>query len=317
MRLIGLQCLCNNMQIKNENKNIKMSFSNIWTIYYTMNTDNPWIVRKSCNQIVARDDIYKTNGFVKFMPLKDLARMITKQMNHKISLNECDSSVMIDLVMIDLVMLVRNKFKVIIRKILKNHQMLQTIASRSYHHDLFDKVVFLYQDDGKSDDIPEYSLGNGWKFHLHVFRNKQVINTQESLHSHRNHFVSTCIKGRLEQEIWNDTCDEINAEEFNKYMYSPIGDDKHREFNLIDMKTKIKMSKQSEFFTDTTNLYYMHPSVIHKVTNVTGKTVTLVLNSPNVTDKTCFASEKPWYAESHVRQKFTVDEVKQCLLSLL
>jgi hypothetical protein len=274
-----------------------------------MITDNPWVVRKSCDQIVTKNDIYKTNGFVKFMPLKNIARMITKQMNHKMSVNECDISVMIDLVM-----LVRNKFKVIIKKILKNQQMLETIANRSYHHDLFDKIVLLHQDDSESSDIPEYTPSNGWKLHLHIFHNEQVINTQESLHSHRNHFVSTCIKGRLEQEIWNDSLD---GEEFNKYMYSPVGDKQHREFNLIDMKSKIGMSKQSEFFTDTTNLYYMHPSVIHKVTNVSGKTVTLVLNSANVTDKTCFASEKPWYIDSHVRQKFTVDEIKKCLLSLI
>lgn len=272
-------------------------------------TDDPWIIRKNCNKEIISEEVSRKNKFIKYLPIKDIARMITKQMEH-VNLNNCKSEVMMDLVA-----LIYGKLGTILNKIYSDDKLLKKIADRSFHHDLFDKIVLLHQDDEFPDSEIHYE--NGWKLHLHVFTNNSVIDTQESLHSHRNHFVSACVKGKIEQEIWDENDSPSSNDIYKKYMYSPIVTNVNRTFNLIDMNTNVCMKKTDEFSTNNGNMYYMHPSVIHKVTNVNGKTITLVLNSKNVIEKTCFASEKPWYIGTHVRKNFTIEETKEILNELI
>ena len=70
----------------------------------------------------------------------------------------------------------------ILSLILSDKSFCEEICDRSYHHDLFEKMVIM---KGKK----------GWKLRLHLFTSDNLKVIQEELHSHRNHFLSTCLYG--------------------------------------------------------------------------------------------------------------------------
>jgi len=187
---------------------------------------------------------------------------------------------------------------------------LQNAVKDSYHHDLFDKSVLL---SGKKTP---------WKLRMHVFLPESFPVAQEEVHSHRNHFVSCCLYGGLSQELWEEPhhLDEQNSTEpypvctLNKYIYDPTvtPDGSTRVFN-VNHVGKITLAKVQEQAVVKGQSYYMHPSVLHSVCAIDGCTVTLVWNSPQATEKSCFATHIPWEAESFIRPKFTEEEMRSQL----
>jgi len=176
------------------------------------------------------------------------------------------------------------------------------------HHDLFDKLVLL---SGPS---------TGYKLRLHVFLPSTFSLAQEEVHSHRNHFVSSVIHGGMTQGIWEETqhySGPIAPQEFHKYVYDPtVMPDGTRVFNINNFG-KINLTRVQEFTIGKGNTYYMHPSVLHSVESLSGCTVTLVLNSPQAVEKSCFATLDPWKDESFVRKRFTKEEVQTQLKFVL
>eukprot|EP01130_Rhizamoeba_saxonica_P002672 TRINITY_DN12432_c0_g1_i1.p1 TRINITY_DN12432_c0_g1~~TRINITY_DN12432_c0_g1_i1.p1 ORF type:complete len:440 (-),score=47.67 TRINITY_DN12432_c0_g1_i1:51-1334(-) len=177
-------------------------------------------------------------------------------------------------------------------------------VDNSYHHDLFHKTVLL---KGIS----------GWKLRMHMFIPSDFTEAQEEVHSHRNHFVSYCVNGSLTQELWelpqHCTADEEHEFEvvpFHKYLYEPyVNDNGVSVFNIVPQGT-IDLARVDQATVSKGGIYYMHPSVLHSVNAIDGCTVTLVLNSPKATYKSCFASLEEWkVGENFVRPKFTHDEM--------
>jgi len=193
-------------------------------------------------------------------------------------------------------------------KILGSEEFLNQVVTESYHHDLFDKTVLL--SGAKS----------GWKLRMHVFLPASFSSAQEEVHSHRNHFVSHIIHGAFRQEVWEEPHHCVPTEEkefeivpFHKYIYDPIKtEDGTRVFNIAPLG-KIDLARVDQVSVSKGGAYYMHPSVLHSVNAIDGCTVTLVLNSPQATTKSCFASLTPWKEESFVRERFTLDQVKSTL----
>jgi hypothetical protein len=190
------------------------------------------------------------------------------------------------------------------RRILASEEFFMKVVDESYHHDLFDKTVLL---SGSKC---------GWKLRMHVFVPSTFSAAQEEVHSHRNHFVSHVLHGGFKQELWEDPahCPSMNdfeMHEFFKYIYDPtLTEDGTRVFN-IKPQGKVNLVRVDQICAGKGGAYYMHPSVLHSVNAIDGCTVTLVLNSPQATTKSCFASLTPWKEESFVREKFTPEQVRE------
>lgn len=191
--------------------------------------------------------------------------------------------------------------KLLLRSIVNDPEYLSIVTSQSDHVDFFDKLVLM---KGGAVD---------WKLRLHIFRSETLGEVQESLHSHRNHFVSHCLYGKIQQSIW-EPCSETDAGalQFKQYEYDPILTPNGKVFNLAPRNT-VYMREHRVENTYAGQKYYMHPSVIHKVTMATGHTITLVLNSRNVIKKSCFCSEETWYNPQYLRPQFTLDETREVL----
>lgn len=190
--------------------------------------------------------------------------------------------------------------KAILSHMLKNMAYVQQITKNSDHVDFFDKLVIM-------------KGMKGWKLRLHIFNSDTLGEVQEGLHSHRNHFVSSCLYGKIKQSIW-EPCDkdDYGAIEFNQYEYNPIINNEGKMFNLTK-NGKIHMREVRIETTYQNQKYYMHPSIIHKVIEASGNCITLVLNSDNVMKKSCFCSEEMWYNEQYQRPKFTDIETMSVL----
>lgn len=208
--------------------------------------------------------------------------------------------------------------RIFLREILSSDNHLDQVINDSYHHDLFDKSVLLC---GKK---------SAWKLRMHVFVPETFTIAQEEIHSHRNHFVSYCLYGGLSQELWEEEKDVSMSNnkirknfsdkdmvpettQLFKYIYDPTttSDGNTRVFNIKNTG-KISLSRVQKSSVVKGQSYYMHPSVLHSVCAIDGCTVTLVWNSPHVTEKSCFATYSPWQSENFVRPKFTKEEmVKQ------
>ena len=209
----------------------------------------------------------------------------------------------------------------ILTLILEDKQFCNEICSRSYHHDLFEKMVIM---TGKK----------GWKLRLHLFRQDNLLEIQEELHSHRNHFLSTCLYGKITQKVWeivkddsdeNENNDEENKDKdkdenedeetvvLHKYTYDPKGDAQNREFNIIKHEEKVKLKCVKLQTTSIDDMYYMHPSIIHQVVKCEGKTITLVLNTKTVMLKSCFGSQQQWHSQQFKRKKFDNNELNDIL----
>eukprot|EP01125_Pyxidicula_operculata_P010775 TRINITY_DN354_c0_g1_i1.p1 TRINITY_DN354_c0_g1~~TRINITY_DN354_c0_g1_i1.p1 ORF type:complete len:249 (-),score=69.09 TRINITY_DN354_c0_g1_i1:50-796(-) len=207
----------------------------------------------------------------------------------------------------------RENFFKLLDLIVQDQHNLESVVQDSYHHDLFDKTVLM---SGKK---------SSWKLRLHVFTPDTFTLAQEEIHSHRNHFVSTVLHGGFTQQLWEDpkylpvppelasTHDpNPTISSFYKYIYDPtVTDDGTRMFNIVP-QGKIDLACVATVTIPKGTTYYMHPSVLHSVNSLDGCTITLVLNSPQATTKSCFSSEQPWEDESFVRARFTPEEmVKQ------
>lgn len=228
--------------------------------------------------------------------------------------------------------------------ILADKEFCLEICDRSYHHDLFEKMVIM---KGKK----------GWKLRLHLFTSEGLKEIQEELHSHRNHFLSTCLYGSITQKVWEivddkddkdkkdnkEKKDENNEEEeeenggvddnkkkkenkekkeeknedeivtLHKYTYDPKGDEKNREFNIVKHPEKVQLKCVKIQTSKVDDMYYMHPSIIHGVVQCEGKTITLVLNTKTVMKKSCFGSQQQWHSQQFKRQKFKMNELNDIL----
>jgi len=192
---------------------------------------------------------------------------------------------------------------------------LKEATGDSYHHDLFDKSVLL---TGKKTP---------WKLRMHVFLPETFTVAQEEIHSHRNHFVSSCLYGGLSQELWEEPHhlpQDLTPEAqppittLYKYIYDPTvtSDGTTRVFN-VNYIGKVSLARVQEQAVMKGQTYYMHPSVLHSVNAIDGCTITLVWNSPLATDKSCFATQTPWESESFIRPKFTEEEMTKQLEMVL
>jgi len=191
-------------------------------------------------------------------------------------------------------------FEALLNILIRDQQLIKMVASESYHHDLFDKLVLL--SGPKS----------GYKLRMHVFLPNTFSLAQEEVHSHRNHFVSRVIHGGMTQGVWEESIHykgEIQPQTFFKYIYDPLlMPDGTRVFN-INPCGQINLTRVDQATINAPSTYYMHPSVLHSVESLDGYTVTLVLNSSQSVDKSCFATLEPWKDESFVRQRFSEEEV--------
>jgi len=198
----------------------------------------------------------------------------------------------------------QNNFIRLLQRVMESQRLFNEFVNESYHHDLFHKTVLL---GGKI---------SGWKLRMHIFIPVDFTEAQEEVHSHRNHFVSCLIHGGFRQEIWEEPKHCIAEEEkefevinFHKYIYDPtVTEDGTRVFNINPLG-KIDLARVNQISVSKGQIYYMHPSVLHSVNAINGCTVTLVLNSPQATEKSCFASLEPWEEESFVRDRFTNEEM--------
>jgi len=201
---------------------------------------------------------------------------------------------------------IQNNFIRLLTRIMESQRLFNEFVNESYHHDLFHKTVLL---GGKL---------SGWKLRMHIFIPMDFTEAQEEVHSHRNHFVSCLIHGGFRQEIWEEPkhCfaedeKEFEVVNFHKYIYDPtVTNDGTRVFNINPLG-KIDLARVDQISLTRGQIYYMHPSVLHSVNAIDGCTVTLVLNSPQATEKSCFASLEPWEEESFVRDRFTNEEMKE------
>jgi hypothetical protein len=201
-----------------------------------------------------------------------------------------------------------------LRSFLLSPVHLKEAVGDSYHHDLFDKSVLL---TGKKSP---------WKLRMHIFLPESFTVAQEEIHSHRNHFVSYCLYGALSQELWEEpqhlkplpsTEAPPPVGSLYKYIYEPtITSEGTRVFN-VNFIGRISLARVQEQAVGKGQTYYMHPSVLHSVNAIDGCTVTLVWNSPQATEKSCFSTQTPWEAESFVRPKFTEEEMQKQLEMVL
>lgn len=178
-----------------------------------------------------------------------------------------------------------------------------------------------------------------------MFKEENIKEIQEELHSHRNHFLSTCLYGSITQKVWEIAKDQDQDDEedddddededdqkkeydgkdvsengaiyLHKYTYDPIGDAKNREFNIVKHPKKVKMLCVKHQTSKKGDMYYMHPSIIHQVVMCEGRTVTLVLNSKTVISKSCFGSYQQWHSQQFKRQKFDEDELQNVFGTVL
>jgi len=178
---------------------------------------------------------------------------------------------------------VQNNFVRLITRIMESQKLFNDFVNESYHHDLFHKTVLL---GGKLC---------GWKLRMHIFVPLDFTEAQEEVHSHRNHFVSCIVHGGFRQEIWEEPkhCKpeeekEFEVINFHKYIYDPaVTSDGTRVFNINPLG-RIDLARVDQISVSKGQIYYMHPSVLHSVNAIDGCTITLVLNSPQATEKKLF-----------------------------
>jgi len=207
---------------------------------------------------------------------------------------------------------IKENFVRLVTRIMESERLFNDFVNESYHHDLFHKTVLL---SGKLSD---------WKLRMHVFIPMDFTEAQEEVHSHRNHFVSRLLHGSFSQEIWEEPhhCNPEEEKEYKvipffKYIYDPkLTEDGTRVFNINPLG-KIDLARVDQVSLSEGNIYYMHPSVLHSVNAIDGCTVTLVLNSPQATEKSCFASLEPWEEECFVRDRFTPEEMNEMVRMVL
>uniref|UniRef100_A0A0G4HDW6 Uncharacterized protein n=1 Tax=Chromera velia CCMP2878 TaxID=1169474 RepID=A0A0G4HDW6_9ALVE len=194
----------------------------------------------------------------------------------------------------------------LVRLVLSDDALLERVVSDSYHHDLFDKTVLL---SGKETN---------WKLRLHVFRPESFTVSQEEVHSHRNHFASHILHGGFTHQLWEPASPgDEDAKELYKYVYDPlVAEDGTRMFH-IEPKGKVRLRLEDEQTVKAGDTYYMHPSVLHAVTGLDGRTMTCVLNSPQVSERSCFSTHEVWEEEMFTRERFTVEEMQAQLKDVL
>eukprot|EP00656_Telonema_subtile_P012503 TRINITY_DN16295_c0_g1_i5.p1 TRINITY_DN16295_c0_g1~~TRINITY_DN16295_c0_g1_i5.p1 ORF type:complete len:501 (+),score=134.18 TRINITY_DN16295_c0_g1_i5:118-1620(+) len=201
-------------------------------------------------------------------------------------------------------------FTALVRAILEDERRLLKTVSKSYHHDLFDKTVLL---QGK--ELP-------WKLRMHWFKPAHFTLSQEEMHSHRNHFASHILHGGFTHRLWEPCVDSepVDGEkviEAHRYIYDPLVTEDGTAVFHIDKVGTTHMKLVDEASVTAEQTYYMHPSVIHEVTALRGNTVTCVLNSPQVSERSCFATVEPWEEELFERARFTQEEMTRQLREVL
>mmetsp|Transcript_37582 Transcript_37582/g.69285 ORF Transcript_37582/g.69285 Transcript_37582/m.69285 type:complete len:337 (-) Transcript_37582:352-1362(-) len=244
---------------------------------------------------------------------------------------------------LDRALAIPGNLSVFLSSILKDDELVKKIASRSYHQDLFDKVVLF--------------SGDTWKLRMHVFEAATFSQAQEEIHSHRDHFVSYCVHGGIVQQIWEeiDPHAKMNEEQqernegkssrggapetagavattaagtakatavrpssiprYHKYEYDPTVSNGTRVFKIKSLGKVFLGPVDDEQKARAGQTYYMHPSVLHSVEGIEGKTVTLVLNR-RATSKSCFASPEPW-EETFVRRKISPEQLRARISEVL
>ena len=163
----------------------------------------------------------------------------------------------------------------------------------SYHQDLFDKMVIM--------------SGDKWKMRMHFFDPDIFYEKNEEVHSHRFHFVSTCLHGGLTQGIWEQG-DEWDGIKHYKYVYNPYTTDKGERMFRLEKRGEVYLEQTKTIKVSKDETYYMHPSILHNVTAIEGKSVTLILNKI-ATHTSCLASETPWEDEEFMRPRMSVESI--------
>eukprot|EP01006_Ploeotia_vitrea_P025382 TRINITY_DN58257_c0_g1_i1.p1 TRINITY_DN58257_c0_g1~~TRINITY_DN58257_c0_g1_i1.p1 ORF type:complete len:472 (-),score=48.15 TRINITY_DN58257_c0_g1_i1:87-1502(-) len=194
-----------------------------------------------------------------------------------------------------------------------DEELAKKVVANSHHHDLFDKLVLL-------------KGANGWKLRLHVFLPDSFTESQEEIHSHRNHFVSKILYGAFAHSIWEETrlaadavpvpgaTEELAPEDrekvnVHKYVYDPLlTKEGERVFN-VDKQGTVDLTKLAEVWVRAGVTYFMHTSVLHAVSMLDGCTLTCVLNAPQTNEKSCFSTYQPWENETFTRPAFTSEEL--------
>jgi hypothetical protein len=155
-----------------------------------------------------------------------------------------------------------------LRACLRDDAALQAIAARSHFHgNGFYKIVLA--------DDPAFRL------RLHIW--PAGCDAQENLHSHRWHFASTVLSGRLESEIWEDAVAPQDAS-YDEYLYFGFAAGK-QPYDLPVGKARVVLRER--VVQRAGEAYTMLPHVMHRIVS-SGREMTSTLACHTATAK-CWA----------------------------
>lgn len=160
----------------------------------------------------------------------------------------------------------------IIREILADQELLETISGRSYRHvNHFDKIVVVDSKDP-----------NGYRLTLHYWPGsyESHVMKQELIHNHRFSFWSHIFRGTLHMEFFGETSvDDPEHQMLRRYVYRPttVGNIHSCEF---DGETRLERKGESAY--PQGSCYYLHYLETHRVTlpEGRGRICTMVIRGP-------------------------------------
>lgn len=149
----------------------------------------------------------------------------------------------------------------ILKELLKNDGMLQSVASRSYlHGNGFYKIIL--------EDNEQF------KIRLHVWFPDR--HAEENVHNHRWYLMSTIITGMLESEIWEDAL-STHEKSYDEYIYLGTTDSTSAK-NLYSGKSRIKFVQK--VIHQAGDAYFLPPHTLHRIISSGNKmTSTLICHS--------------------------------------
>ncbi len=170
--------------------------------------------------------------------------------------------------------------KLLLEKLLFNQHALAKIQSFSYYHQNgFDKFVLIDN---------QY-----FKLRLHMWQPENIDKAQENIHDHRWAFASKILYGSFQNQFFGEH-EQGNIERLF-YTYLPAYEDQKYD---LQYNGKRKLVLLEEANLQTSQLYYLAPEVLHRISEVNSNgCATLMLTG------TAFRTDCRLFAERQILEE--------------
>ncbi len=198
-----------------------------------------------------------------------------------------------------LVDLLANDLGSIVNEVMSDNTLFGKCLENSYRHaNGFDKIVLIADDN--------------FKLRLHVFSGREDLPPAEHIHDHRWPFASRVVKGRLTMDLFEEVNQQVEEQNFHKYIYDSNKDNGRFTANYIGIRNLKCLHRERQIPQGVT--YCMNPDEMHRIVfKDCGTTITLMLTGKPISETCQLFSNSELTFEQTQTQKYTEETLLEIL----